>query len=57
VVTARPGEDLLALGDRTGNAWDPGHTAVYNGIFVDHRFEAGELVKIAQSELYVPGID
>jgi len=57
VVTARPGEDLLALGDRTGNAWDPSHTAVYNGIFVDHRFEAGELVKIAQSELYVPGID
>ena len=54
VVTARPGEGLVALGQRTGNAWDPSRTAVYNGLFANHRFEGGELVKIAQVEAYVP---
>lgn len=55
LATARPGEDLVALGERTGNAWDPANTAVYNGIFVNHRFAGGELVKIAQSQPYIPG--
>ena len=54
VVTARPGEDLVALGRRTGNAWDPSRTAVYNGLFTSKRFEGGELVKIALVEPYVP---
>ena len=54
VVKARPGESLVALGRRTGNAWDPSRTAVYNGLFVNHRFEGGELVKIAHVEAYVP---
>jgi predicted Zn-dependent protease len=52
VVTARPGEGLAELGRRTGNAWDPSSTAVYNGIFVDHRFEGGELVKVVKVEAY-----
>jgi len=55
VVTARSGEDLVALGQRTGNAWDPTTTAVYNGVFSDHRFAGGELVKIALAEPYAPG--
>jgi predicted Zn-dependent protease len=54
VVTARPGEGLVALGQRTGNAWDPSRTAVYNGLFANHRFEGGELVKIAHVEAYAP---
>jgi len=56
VATARPGEDLAALGRRTGNDWDPTTTAVYNGLFSDHRFAGGELVKIAISEPYAPAM-
>jgi predicted Zn-dependent protease len=52
LVEARAGEDLVALGNRTDNAWDPSHTAVLNGIFANHRFEGGELVKIARVEPY-----
>jgi len=56
VVKAEPGETLAALGERTGNAWDPGRTAVYNGLFANHRFAGGELVKIGNVEPYVaPG--
>ena len=55
VVEARAGEDIATLGRRTGNAWDPGTTAVYNGVFVDHRYQGGELIKTAQVERYVPG--
>lgn len=54
VVEARPGEDVAALCRRTGNAWDPSTTAVYNGVFVDHRFEGGELVKTVRVEPYTP---
>jgi predicted Zn-dependent protease len=54
VVTARPGEDLAALGQRAGNDWDPTTTAVYNGIFSDHRFAGGELVKVSLAQPYAP---
>jgi predicted Zn-dependent protease len=54
LAMARPDEDLTALGRRTGNAWDPSLAAVYNGIFVNHRFEGGERVKIASVTPYVP---
>jgi predicted Zn-dependent protease len=54
VVTARPGEDLEALAERTGNLWDVQRTAVSNGIFVNHRFEGGELVKISKEQAYTP---
>jgi predicted Zn-dependent protease len=52
LVEARSGEDLVALGRRTDNAWEPARTAVLNGIFPNHRFEGGELVKIARVEPY-----
>ena len=55
VVTARPGEDLAALGRRTGNAWDVETTAVHNGVFANHRFEGAERVKIAEVAPYRPG--
>ena len=54
LATARPDEDLTELGRRTGSAWDPSHAAVYNGIFVNHRFGGGERVKIAGVTPYVP---
>jgi len=53
LVEARAGEDLVALGKRTDNSWEPSRTAVLNGIFSNHRFEGGELVKIARVEPYV----
>jgi predicted Zn-dependent protease len=55
IVTAHAGEDLAELCRRTGNAWDASRTAVLNGIFANHRFDGGELVKIARVEPYVPG--
>jgi predicted Zn-dependent protease len=54
LATARRGEDLEALGQRSGNAWDLSRTAVFNGIFTNERFEGEELVKIARIEPYVP---
>ena len=54
VVKARSEENLEALTRRTGNAWDTTRTAVYNGIFANHRFEGGELVKVSQVEPYTP---
>ncbi len=54
VVEARRGENLETLTRRTGNAWDVSRTAVYNGIFSNHRFEGGELVKVSQIEPYTP---
>jgi len=53
-VHALDGEDLSALSRRTGNVWPHGRTAVLNGVFVDVRFEEGELVKIARSAPYEP---
>jgi len=54
LVTARPGEGLTSVGERGGNAWNVPTTAVYNGVFVDHRFVGGELVKVSNVEPYVP---
>ena len=54
VVSAYSEEDLSALGQRTGNLWDPSRTAVFNGIFSNRRFDGGELVKIARVGTYVP---
>ena len=44
----------MALGRRAGNAWDPSRTAILNGVFTNHRFRGGELVKIARVEPYSP---
>lgn len=54
IVTARRGETLSALGERSGNAWNVPTTAVNNAIFFDHRFEGGELVKVAIVEPWKP---
>ncbi len=54
VVEARRGESLSALGQRSDNVWSVQDTAVYNAIFVDHRFDGGERIKIARREPYVP---
>ena len=52
LVAAAEGDDVTALGRRSGNHWDPGTTAVYNGIFTNHRFRGGERVKIARVQPY-----
>jgi predicted Zn-dependent protease len=54
VETARAGESLVALGQRSGSAWSPAESAVQNALFPDHRFEGGELVKVAREEPYIP---
>ena len=38
-ATAYPGESLEALGRRTDSAWGIADSAIYNGVFIDHRFE------------------
>jgi hypothetical protein len=52
IVMARAGEDLVALGERTGNAWSPADTALINGKLGNETLEAGELMKILRSEPY-----
>ena len=54
VVEARAGENLFALSGRTDNAWSPADTAVYNAIFVDHRFKGGESLKIIRVVPWAP---
>jgi predicted Zn-dependent protease len=51
---ARSGEAIPALMKRTGSGLRPGEIAVANGVFVDHRFGGGEIVKIAVPEPYEP---
>jgi hypothetical protein len=53
LVTALPGEDLGAIDRRSDDAWEISTTAMYNGVFIDHRFAGGELVKTANVEPYV----
>jgi predicted Zn-dependent protease len=54
IVEAKAGETLAKLGQRTGNAWKPDYTAMINNIPADRKLQAGELIKIARRELYVP---
>ncbi|MGH0029503.1 MAG: M48 family metalloprotease [Myxococcota bacterium] len=48
VVSARRGEDLEALGHRTGNQWSPLRTSIANALASTVRFQGGEQVKIAR---------
>jgi predicted Zn-dependent protease len=50
VVRASQGEALERLSLRTDNAWSVLETAINNGIFSDHRFEHGDLVKVAKTQ-------
>lgn len=52
IATAKSGEDVAGLGHRTDNRWPPITTAVYNALPASHRFQGGELVKIAKDEGY-----
>ena len=52
VVPAQGGETLTQLSQRTRNAWNIQETAVYNGVFANHRFERGRPVKVAISQPY-----
>ncbi len=54
ITRAQPGESLERLNQRTGNAWDVRATALYNGVFIDHRFQGGERVKTVDVKPYVP---
>jgi predicted Zn-dependent protease len=53
VVKARQNEDIQSLSARSGNGWNVANTAIFNGIFVNHRFERGDLVKIIKTEPYI----
>jgi predicted Zn-dependent protease len=50
VVRASQGEALERLSLRTDNTWSVLETAINNGVFSDHRFEHGDLVKVAKTE-------
>ena len=50
MVTAREGETLEALSQRTDNAANLQVIAVANDLFVSSRLREGQLVKIAVSE-------
>jgi len=54
IATAQPGEGVSELTRRTGSAWDFSQVSLANGLISGHRFEGGELVKIARTEPYVP---
>lgn len=54
LVKALPDETLVEVGERADSAWRPNRAAVYNGVFVDHRFAGGEWVKVAKVEPYRP---
>ena len=49
-LSARSGEDLGTLSRRTSNVRSTAETAVYNGVFTNHVFGSGELVKVARVE-------
>jgi len=50
VAEAGPNESVERISMRTNNAWTVLETAINNGVFSDHRFESGDLVKIASEE-------
>jgi len=52
VVMVRAGEDVVRLGERTGNVWTPIETALMNGMLGNEVFEGGELMKILRRERF-----
>jgi predicted Zn-dependent protease len=52
VEEASEGESLERISLRTDNAWSVLETAVNNGVFSDHRFRRGDLVKIARGDAF-----
>lgn len=54
LIVARRGESLESLKERSRNVWSVPELAAANGVFIDHRYDGGELVKIAIDSPYVP---
>jgi predicted Zn-dependent protease len=52
IATAEAGESLAELGRRAHDTWVPTDRALVNGLFSNHVFAAGELVKVARSEAF-----
>lgn len=50
IVATRPGEDVVALGARTGCILDPARRALLNGLLGNETFAGGELMKIVRRE-------
>lgn len=55
IETARPGESLARLGERTGNVWSPERTAVANGMGTAFALPSDRLLKIAVAIPYRAG--
>jgi predicted Zn-dependent protease len=55
IATARAGEMLEALSERTGNAWSLEQTAVANNLVPHDRLEAGQRVKVVVERPYRGG--
>ena len=56
IATVRPGEDLAAVSQRTGNTWDLNRTVVVNGLTLGDPIPAGTLLKVAVREAYQPAV-
>jgi predicted Zn-dependent protease len=54
LVVARRGEPLDSLSQRSGNTTSVPELAANNGLFIDHRFDGGEVVKIVLERPYTP---
>ncbi len=52
IVVAEPGESLADLGRRAEDTWVVTDRALVNGLFSNHSFEGGELIKVARSEAF-----
>jgi predicted Zn-dependent protease len=48
IATARAGESLKTLSERTDNAWNVQRTAVMNGMFTNDRLEKGRFIKVGR---------
>jgi len=57
IVTAQSDESLANLGPRTQDTWTPAERALWNGLFSNHVFEGGELVKISHAVEFEPGVE
>ena len=53
IVSAREGESLKRLSQRTKNVWNPQRTALMNGISEQEPLKQGQLLKIAVSQKYI----
>jgi predicted Zn-dependent protease len=55
LVEGRAGETVGALAARAGTTWSAAMVAIANGLAPDARLAAGQLLKVAVAEPYLPG--